>query len=217
MGVKLTGDWQLFDDISRKAQRFGERASEAAALKVKEYLERELPKAPGGEIYGAVSIEKTNDGGKPVWKILVDVLPETIESLDQKASAFYIRDGSAAGQMVAQQNPYTFDTLPIYTGIDNAEILYRRVRASEVAVISADRKKGQQELTTQLNKIGIQARFGAAGFKHEVSRDAIFQLRRMEYGIPSEPSNPIMGRIDSEKIVEQAIANDSKAWKELTG
>jgi hypothetical protein len=217
MGVKMKGDWGLFSDLARKAQKFSERASEAAALSVKEYLERELPRAPGGEVYGAVTVEKSNDGGKTVWKVLVDVLPEKIETLDPKASAFYIRDGSVAGEIIAQQNPYTFDTLPIYTGIENAEIIYRRVRAAEVSVISADRKKGQQELTTQLNKIGAQARFGASGFKHEVSRDAIFQLRRMEYGVPSEPSNPIMGRIDSENIVERAVMNDNASWKELLG
>jgi hypothetical protein len=215
MGIKLSGDWDSLTSLSKRVAKFGEQATEIAVQNVKKYLERELPKAPGGEVYGAVTVRRASGNGG--WEILVDVLPEKIKSLNPKTNVFYIKHGSAAGEIVAQQNPYSFDTLPAYTGIDNAEIIYRRVRESEVATISTERKKTQQALATQLTQAGIQVRFGAGNLEHEVTRDMKFQLDRMEYGIASEPSNPIMGRMDSEGIIGKAILNDRKLWEELLG
>lgn len=216
MGVKISGDVGLFEKMAGRTGRFTVAATGIAANEMKKYLERELPRIDGGELFGAVTVALASDGSGAVM-VSVEVKPEQIDSVDRRTSVFYIRQNSVAGEMVAQHNPYGFDTFPVYTGINDADIIYRRVRPSEVDAINSMRKQLQPKLTQELQKIGVQVKYGASGLKHNVTRDAAFQLARMEYGIAGEAFNPVVGRIDDDKIIEQALLNDTKLWKDLLG
>lgn len=215
MGVKFSGNWKKGSGIRSRLGKIKDIAAELSAQATKDYLARELPRVPGGKVFGTVVVGRTKEEGRGHRNIEVEVRPETLESLHPQTNVFYIKQGSPAGELVAKYNPYSFDTFPVYTGINNADITYRRVRKSEVMVVSRDRKQIQQELSLQLNRVGVQVRFGASGLKHKVTRDVAFQLGRMEYGIPSEPMNPIMRRLVESDIIDKAIINNDEFWKEF--
>ena len=220
MGVKMTGDWTLFRRFlattTQRSDRFRKRATELALQDVKQFLESELPKVQGGQVYGQVSTTPEREGR--VYNVEVEVKPETLDKLDPKTSVIYVNGGGLGDSIVAQRNPYDLDSLPVYRGLESAKLTYRAVRPAEVVAIHALRQHDQQLTVSEFARHGMKVGFGGRSLKYQVTRDVAFQMGRMAYGIAGEQFNPILKRMAQDKgVISETVVRDKKAWKELVG
>lgn len=223
--VRMTGDWRelgsMMTTMPQRISAFNRRMSQLTAEAVRDNVMERLPRSPRYQAYrDALEVRRIEQTGEMKGKVIHSYAviarpqPEDMSLLDIKTTVLYVLGGTLQGDTLAQYNPYTVDTLPVFKGIEKQRLVYRQVTEGEVSRIRRASLRISNLVLTALSNIGIKARIGAQQTHLSVLKDIAFQALRMEYGIMGEQSIPIWRRFtkNPKSVVDAMVAKH----KELT-
>jgi len=228
--VQRTGDWKELGEVLKtmpqRISAFSRRMAQLTAESFLNEVREKLPKSPRYQVYRDAlevkQIEQTSEMRRKVihsYAVVASPVLEDMSLLDIKTTIIYVLGGTSIGNVLAQYNPYTIDTLPVYKGIEKQKYVYRQVTEGEVTRIRQASQRVSNLVIENLSKIGVVARIGARQMHLPVLKDIVFQALRMEFGIMGEQSIPIWRRVvkNPKPLVDTVVSQHKELGNILFG